>query len=301
METTSKTAAQLEAEGAAVVTFDYRGAAVTIPLAIELWPCEAIVAGRVAHAVRALLAGNTAPVMRTRGDVFELSHRMADAAGVSPLPESSPIDGVGFGAVPLLLALLAAYPDDIASDLRRFYGVDYADRWRADPPLTLRQIWVYMRRLPADSSLAVARNRGREVWRATNYQLADLWSRWSGGARYPGRPVTEAEAKALLAKVESERAENQRLADRESYYASGQNMRDAGIDTDGMAFADPGHMHPPHKGDADPAPSTPFEAALAVARRNAARTPQPRKASPHGRQRAEFHNGRYQPAGSGWG
>ena len=68
------------------------------------------------------------------------------------------------------------------ADLQRFYGRDYRDRWRQGPDgrrlLTLRQIWVYVSHLPADSALGVA----LELRTQTDVLLADIHSLLAGQA-----------------------------------------------------------------------------------------------------------------------
>lgn len=260
-----KSAAQLEAEGATEVSFDFRGVVVTVPLDVAAWPVDAIRAGRFANATRTLLGG-VRPPMRTVDDVVELSHRMADAAGITPLPESGAAQHPAFGAIPLLLRLLDNNADDIEADLRRFYRVDLADRWRGG--LTLRQIWTYIRRIPADSATATAEVR----------RLRDA---------------------AKRAKQAEEQATLDRMAQRDNYYTSGQNMRDAGIDTSGMTFQDPATRPPPRRREttSDVVTLDPVEKALAVAKKNAQRTPRKGRSN----DRPVFRNGRYDAAGSGWG
>lgn len=291
----------LEAAGAAEVTFEFRGTPVTIPLPIEAWPLDAIRANKSGRALKALLRGQRPP-MRTHGDAVELSVRMADACGVTPLPET-PADGRGmFGAVPTLLDVVDNHGDDLEADLRRFFGVDYRDLFSGG--LTLRQVWVYVRRMPADSAILVARNGGALPWTRNEIITARLWEMWTRKP-YPGRPPSKEEVDAWLAKRAEAAAENQKLADRESYYASGQNMRDAGVDTTGYAFpADqPADQQHPPQSDNDP-----VARALAVAKKNAARSlPKGqigdvrRRAATADNPGAGFRAGRWDTAGSGWG
>lgn len=68
--------------------------------------------------------------------------------------------------------------DDIEADLKRFYGVDLRDLWRpggGDSQLTLRLLWVYIRRLPMDSALAISDNGGTMPWTLADHLLADNW------------------------------------------------------------------------------------------------------------------------------
>lgn len=285
----------LEAAGAAEVAFDFRGTAVTIPRSIEAWPLDAIRANKSGRALKALLNGQRPP-MRTRGDAVELSLRMADACGVTPLPET-PADATGmFGAVPTLLRIVDNHGDDLEADLRRFFHVDYRELFTGG--LTLRQVWVFVRRMPTDSALLTARNGGRPPWTRAEIIAARQWEAWVR-KRYDGRPPSPEEIDAWKAQQDTVSATNQRLAERESYYASGQNMRDAGVDTTGKSFSVPGHERPPQKHQ--PSESDPVARALAVAKRNAARS---RPRGQHGRAPAEqqpgFRSGRWDPAGSSW-
>lgn len=282
-------AATLEAAGAERTTFDFRGVEVTIPLAIEAWPCDEIRANRTGRAIRHLL-GDQRPPLKTRDDAVELSHRMADACGVSPLPESPAERGAVFGAVPTLLHLVDNYHDDLEADLRRFYGIDYRD----PAAVTMRQVWVLVRRLPTDSALLTARNEGEPPWTRAELIAARSWELWTR-KRYDERPWSKAEIAAFKKSQAAAAAENRSLEDREEYYASGQNMRDAGIDTTGMSFT----PKRPAEGD------DPVAHSLATARRNAARTQQHRKANANGRaQHAPVGrfgaNGRWDSGGSAW-
>lgn len=288
----------LEAAGAAEVTFEFRGTPVTIPLPIEAWPLDAIRANKSGRALKALLRGQRPP-MRTHGDAVELSVRMADACGVTPLPET-PADARGmFGAVPTLLDIVDNHGDDLEADLRAFYGVDYRDLFTGG--LTLRQVWVFVRRIRGDSALLVARNGGAVPWTRGEIIAARTWEAWVRKP-YPGRPPSQEEIDEWNAKRAAASAENQKLADREAYYASGQNMRDAGVDTTGQSFpAD--QQQPPQSDNNDP-----VARALAVAKKNAARSlPKGqigdvrRRAATADNPGAGFRAGRWDTAGSGWG
>lgn len=283
MEATA--ARHLEAAGATSTSFEFRGTTVTIPLRLEDWPLDAIRAGKSGRAIKALL-GTQRPPMRTRTDAIELTHRMADACGVTPLPET-PADERGmFGAVPTLLDAVDNHGDDLEADLRRFYGIDYRDA----SACTLRQVWVMIRRLPAESATMFARHNGESPWTRGEIINARMWEMWTRKP-YPGRPPTKAELDEWRAK----RAENDdkmdRLAEREAYYKSGQNMRDAG--------RDPGPRQPPQ--------SDPTERALAVAMKNARRSQRGRSngrtqrpGTQPGQPKPGFKSGRWDNAGSAW-
>ncbi len=212
-------AARLEALGDPEATLEFRGYTIIIARAIENWPLDAIRAaaaeplpGRaLMFAVNALLAAQPVGRLACIDDYVELSHRMADTVGVSPLPETPLRPADVFGGVPTLLDVLDNNADDIASDLRRFWGVDYADRWRG--ALTLRQIWTYMRRLPAESATARARNGGREVWTLQHHVSAAVWE-FFARKMYPGRPATQAELERWeeAARNNAEKAANLRAS-----------------------------------------------------------------------------------------
>jgi hypothetical protein len=274
-------ARHLEAAGATSVTFEFRGTPVTIPLAIEAWPLGVIRAGRPATAVRILLGAQCPPV-RTRGDVIELSHRMADACGVTPQPEQDAKPDAVLGAVPQLLSIVDNHGDDLEADLLRFYSVDY----RLPPPAgpTLRQVWTYIRRLPRESALLAARNGGEPPWSREAILQARTWEMWTQ-KRYFGRPLTREEVAEVEAARAAAEADLKHLAGRESYYSSGQNMRDYGVDPGPRPSAPPQQQ------------GSPTSRALATAMKKARRTP--RKDAAHGR-RPEPRRG-YDSDGSGWG
>lgn len=235
----SSDAARLEALGEPHVRFRWRNHDLTIPRALEDWPLDLIRNGQYVDAVLALLDGQTAPIP-LYGDVVSLSDAMAAAVGVERLPESKPRDRIEwpdnidgdeipprtkflavfaadlFGAVPILLALLDMHEDDIAADLKTFRNVDYLDRWRGG--LTLRQIWIYIRRIPPDSALAVARNGGHELWTKQTVVLAQLWELL---ARQPyfGRPAAREELEAVAAKRAEQQQQMDKLAGKEDYWS----------------------------------------------------------------------------------
>ncbi len=62
------------------------------------------------------------------------------------------------------------------ADLQRFYGIDYRDRWHADPRqrLTLRRLCVLILRNPPPEGWVARRLLGGSVWTLTNHQLDDL-------------------------------------------------------------------------------------------------------------------------------
>lgn len=218
-------AARLEAIGEPAVSFEFRGRTITIARAVEDWPLD-MVRAAVAQpmlgrpflvAVLALLDRQDAGPLVCMDDYVELSHRMADAVGVSPLPET-PVEPTDvFGAVPVLLDLLDNNAEDVASDLKRFWSVDYLDRWRGN--LTLREIWSYIRRLPTGSVTARARNGGKEVWTLSDQVNAAVWE-FLAHERYPGRPATEAEIEAWAEAARRNEAKVDKLRDRQQRYSS---------------------------------------------------------------------------------
>lgn len=216
----SSDAARLEALGEPLVQFVWRKHELTIPRALEEWPLDLIRSGQYVDAVVELLDYQTAPVP-LYGDLVSLADAMAAAAGVSRLPEQKPAGDNHFGfqvfgAVPLLLAWLDHFEDDIASDLRTFRNVDYLDRWRGG--LTLRQIWVYVRRLPPTSALAVARNGGHELWTKQAILTAQVWEQLSRQV-YVGRPMTAEEIAQADAKRREIHQQMDDLAAKQDYYS----------------------------------------------------------------------------------
>lgn len=191
-------AARLEALGERHVTFAWRGVALTIPLRIEDWPLAPLRAGRYSAGVDALLGAQPIPPDDPLVDDYrDLSDAMAEACGVGRMPEQRPAPDSWFGGVPRLLHLLRDYEDDVASDLQRFWNIDYRDRFTGE--LTMRRIWSFIRRSQPTSAIAVAANYGQEVWTAQTFATARIWEALTG-RHYEGRPLTEPElAKALEA------------------------------------------------------------------------------------------------------
>lgn len=207
-------AVRLEALGEQHVTLTFRGIEITVPRALEDWPLDLIRAGRHIDALYVLVG--SAVALPYGEDAAQLSNDLADAVGCSLLPETPRGPMQMFGAVPELLRLLDKYEDDVASDLRRFWQVDYRDRWRGG--LTLRGIWSLIRRMPADSALGRAVNEGDEVWTRAQLIAAQSLERMTG-RYYPGRPLTEDElTEALAALAEKQRADAA-YDDRAAHYA----------------------------------------------------------------------------------
>jgi hypothetical protein len=289
----TRAARRLEAAGIDTATFEFRGIDITIPRAIEDWPLDFVRADKPATVVRILLGEQRAVIrerMRTRGDIIELSHRMADACGVTPLPESKVVADAALGAVPTLLDLVDNHGDDLEADLRRFFGVDYR-RAPCDGGPTLRQVWVYVRRLPRESALLAARNGGEAPWPRHAVIAAQQWELWTR-QRYPGRPFTREEIDEWSKRDAKNKHDLDHMAKQEDYYRSGQNMRDHGLDPGPRAPTQPPHQPQPTQ-------NTAFDRALAVAKKNAQRTP--KKGSHDGRRPAQpgQPRGRVKPE-SGW-
>jgi hypothetical protein len=113
----------------------------------------------------------------------------------SPPAVKQPVDdffdqcGKVFGTLVRVLALIELCPDKVESDLRRFWGIRYSDRYRRDDVgnrrLTLREIGVCLANLPAESALSRAMGHHAPA----ELLLMDLYERMSGHA-HPSRPLT---------------------------------------------------------------------------------------------------------------
>jgi hypothetical protein len=204
---------EAESIGREHVTATYLGREWRLPLDVDTWPLDAvkcsvgIAAGHetvvntvgAAGALAALLAEQwpefmaAAPAAR---DLVPATHAFASAAGIGPTAERSP-DGELYdrvwGAIPRLLAVLETWPTAVESDLHRFWGVDYRDRWRFDADnrrlLTLRQIYARISHLPADSALAIVMGRRSPIELLT----MDVFEAVAGQA-HPARPLTPEQA-----------------------------------------------------------------------------------------------------------
>ena len=156
----------------------FRGRSITVPLALERWPLWRIRRVQWVEAVDELLNGQSPgsadPVL---DDYRELSEAMAAAVGVGRLPETPPTPDQWFGGIPTLLRLLDDYEEEVELDLKRL-GVDYRDRFRGE--LTLRQVWVYIRRSPATSAIAIADNDGKHVWTEPDFIGAGVYQALTG-------------------------------------------------------------------------------------------------------------------------
>lgn len=212
-------AAQLEALGADEAVFVWRGREVTVPLDVGRWPA-ASVRFQPVLAVVEILGSRAAAVLgpdAVLDDARELSDAMAAAVGIERLPETPAAADQWFGGVQTLLWLLTDFEADVASDLRRFWGVDYKDRFTGG--LSLREIWTYLRRLPIGSAVARAINGGNEQWTELMYIGAGIYQAITGKV-YPGRPLRPAELAKALEAVQAQADHAARLRNREAQYAA---------------------------------------------------------------------------------
>ncbi|MCG5431240.1 hypothetical protein LV457_02910 [Mycobacterium sp. MYCO198283] len=208
-------AARLEAQGATDAGVLFRGRVIRVPLSLDEWPLALIRGARWVEAVDALLAGQSPGSANPLIDDYrELSDAMAAAVGVARLPEKPDAPDQWFGDIPQLLRLLHDQEEDVELDLRRI-GVDYRDRFRGT--LTLRQIWVYIRRSLSTSAIAVGDNDGKHVWtesdfiRASNYQALT-------GQIYPGRPLKPEERERAIEAMQAQAAHVAKLRERQAHY-----------------------------------------------------------------------------------
>jgi hypothetical protein len=106
-----------------------------------------------------------------------------------------------WGAIPRVLAVLDTWPEAVESDLNRFWGIDYRDRWRFDPAgnrlLTLRQIFARISHLPADSALAIEMGRRSPA----ELLLMDIYEPLAGRV-HPARPLSPAQLEERRVKEE---------------------------------------------------------------------------------------------------
>jgi len=213
--------AQAEAEGQEYVSASFLGRDWRLPLDVETWPLTAVTCSigineqRVAvvnhvgtaEALRLLLRGQWSSfvsVASRRRDLVPATHAFAAAVGMGPTQDRGP-DGRIFdrvwGAIPRTLAVLDTWPDAVESDLSRFWGIDYRDRWRFDESgsrlLTLRQIFARISHLPADSALAIAMGRRSP----SELLLMDIYEPLAGRV-HPARPLAPAQLEERRAKEE---------------------------------------------------------------------------------------------------
>lgn len=221
------TALAAEAAGRDTVTAEYGGRQWRIPLDVDTWPLDAVArslgvvprSGEIvvnhiplAQALQGILGEQwrafTAHAAPRRRDLAPASEAIAEAAGFATA-DQIPGQARAFAGLPRLLAVIKRWPTAVESDLNRFWGIDYRDRFRFDPDgrrlLTLRQVHARLQHLPGDSALAVAMNRRSPV----ELLLMDLYEPLAGRA-HPARPLTpeqiaeRADAAAKMAKARAE-------------------------------------------------------------------------------------------------
>ncbi len=209
-------AARLEANGATEAVVRFRGREIFVPLDLERWPLHLLRAARWVEAIDELLAGQPLGIADPLIDDYrELSEAMADAIGIGRLPEEPRAADQWFGGVLTLLRLLDHHEADVELDLRRV-GVDYLDRYRGK--LTLRQVWVCVRRSLPTSAVAVADNYGKHVWNEGDFIAASIYQALTGEV-YPGRPLKPEERAKAIEAMQAKAAHEAKLRERQAHYA----------------------------------------------------------------------------------
>ena len=198
---------EAEALGEEFVTATHLGREWRIPADADTWPLTAIKYSIGVSATRVVVNHPAIAecMEQLLGDQFDdflklapkrrhlvpASQYFAAAAGFPSSNEKASDGGRQdrvWGALPRLIAVLELWPTAVESDLARFWGIDYRDRWRFTEGrrrLTLRQIHARISHLPADSALAVAMGRRSP----TELLLMDLYEPMAGRA-HPARPLT---------------------------------------------------------------------------------------------------------------
>lgn len=217
---------EAEATGQEFIEATFSGTTFQVPLDVDSWPLDTIrccreltksdgLAVNSAHLITALkeLLGPTqwpAFIAATskRGQLAPASDALAAAVGI---PAGRDTDIV-FGAIPRLLALIDTWPGKVESDLDRFWGIDYRDRWlitargprRGRRRLTLRQIHARLAEgLPSDSALAIAMNGGKVHRTGAELVLMDVYE-VIAHHRHPSRPMPVEDTKARDAQKAAE-------------------------------------------------------------------------------------------------
>lgn len=195
---------EAEASGQEFVTVTFNGTPFRVPLDVDGWPldlirrCRGLTADQrivpnhvpAAAALQVLLGEQWELFIRVapkRRHIVEATQVFADAVGFTA---DGPNDIV-FGAVPRALALLDRWPIEAESDLDRFWGLKYGDRWRfcaGRRLLTLRQIYVRLNHPPIDGALVTAMNGGRKPLSDTAIAVMDLFEAVTK-TRHPSRPM----------------------------------------------------------------------------------------------------------------
>jgi hypothetical protein len=192
--------AQAEALGQDHALAAYGGREWSIPLDVDTWPLDRIRTSLYVGPDREIVVNHVAiadglsqllgqqweafaEAAPRRRDLVPASNAFAAAVGFPAGPARDGLPDKAWGAIPRLLAVLDAWPTAVESDLHRFWGIDYRDRWRGT--LTLRQIHVRLSHLPADSALAIAMGRRSPM----ELLLMDIYEPLAGRA-HPARPLT---------------------------------------------------------------------------------------------------------------
>ena len=227
---TTTTPTEAEASGQESVTASYNGQDYTLPLDADSWPLQLI--SRTVHvneldriflrrrtvsdALEKLLGDqwDGFAAQARRRDIVAASQAFATAIGFAPTAASD----VAFGSLPRLLQLIDRWPAKVESDLDRFWGIDYGDRWRFDDNgrrvLTLRRIHTRLSNLPVNSALAIALNGGRQELSDAALVLMDIFEHTFKKA-HPSRPLTREQLIARRTEVaRAEEAKAKHLARR---------------------------------------------------------------------------------------
>ena len=194
-----------EACGEESVVAEFGGRDWRIPLDVDRWPdvsgCVGTSMDRrlvIDHVATALALADLlgeqwddfVEVAPFRRDLVPASNVFAEAVG---FPVTDVDTDLVFGAIPRVLAVCRLWPTAVESDLDRFWGLDYRDRWRVSKSgrrrLTLRQIFARLSHLPADSAVAIALGRRSPV----ELLLMDIYEPLAGRV-HPSRPLSKEEA-----------------------------------------------------------------------------------------------------------
>lgn len=209
-----------EATGQQSVVVDVGGHTFTVPADVDGWPLELIRAGGagIYHAVQLLLGEQWSQfnaIFPTRRGLREFTQAAAAAVGFAPRSDDEKV----FGALPWLLSLIDEHEAKLESDLGRFWGLDYRDRWRFDCDgrrrLTLRMIYVRMSNAPATAAVVVALNGGKVLRTGTDLLVMDVFEALTGRA-HPARPMPleeQQKRRADAERREKARASTQARAD----------------------------------------------------------------------------------------
>lgn len=227
---------EAEATGQEFITVTFSGTPFRVPLDVDTWPLDAIRRSRaisakddrivvnhvqVGAALQTLLADQWQLFLTTatkRRHIVEATQVFAKAVGF----EAAGANDIAFGAIPRLIALLDTWPTEAESDLRRFWGLEYRDRWlfhAGRRRLTLRQIHTCLNQPPIDGAIALAINGGTRPHTDTALVVMDLFEVMTG-RRHPSRPMppelrqqrdaqAAAEAKAREAYAERQKKREQ--------------------------------------------------------------------------------------------